>query len=105
MRESVYQAQLIKTLRRKFKGCVILKNDADYLQGIPDLLILYENTWFALEVKPHGKASVRPNQNHYIDLLDDMSFAAFIYPENQNEVLYDLQQAFQSHRSARVPKR
>ncbi len=105
MRESDFQAQLIKELRHLFPGCVILKNDTDYLQGIPDLLVLYETKWFALEVKSSENARQQQNQDYYIDLLNDMSFAAFIYPENQNEVLYDLQQAFQSHRSARVSKR
>ena len=98
MLERDYQAKLIKKLRRLFHGCFILKNDSDYLQGVPDLLVLYKNMWAMLEVKPHVDADHEPNQDYYIDLLDDMSFGAFIYPENERTVLRDLQQAFESGR-------
>lgn len=105
MLESVYQSQLIKELTRRFPGCVILKNDSDYLQGIPDLLVLYRRKWAMLEVKPRANARQQPNQDYYIELFDDMSFGAFIYPENEEEVLYDLQQAFGVRGPARVPQR
>ncbi len=101
MRESAYQAQLIKELHHRFPGCFVLKNDTDYLQGIPDLLILYRNTWAMLEVKPYEDALLQPNQGYYVHLLNEMSFADFIFPENEEEVLNDLQQAFQPHRAAR----
>lgn len=105
MREAAYQADLIKTLRRVFPGCFILKNDTDYLQGVPDLLVLYKNMWAMLEVKAHRDAVEQPNQRFYIDMLDDMSFASFIYPENEQEVLDDLQRAFGLSRPTRVSKR
>ena len=98
MLENEYQAQLIKELRRRFRGCFILKNDTDYMQGVPDLLVLYKNKWAMLEVKAYFNAPEQPNQDHYINLLDEMSFAAFIYPENQEEVLRDLQQTFKPRR-------
>lgn len=105
MLERVYQATLIKNLKEMFPGCVILKNDTDYIQGIPDLLILWRNKWAMLEVKGHIHAPERPNQRYWVDELDGMSFAAFISPENEEDVLHDLQQAFRSRRSARVPVR
>ena len=77
-----------------FPGCVVLKNDPNYKQGIPDLLILYKNHWAALECKKSSSASVRPNQSYYIDILQEMSFAKFICPENKKEVLNDLKRAF-----------
>ena len=64
------------------------------LQGAPDLLILYENKWAALEGKKNGKASLRPNQQHYVDLFDKMSFAKIIFPENAEEVLNEMERAF-----------
>lgn len=94
MRESQYQAYLIKELRNLFPDCIILKNDTDYLQGIPDLLILYGDRWAALEVKSSRNADEQPNQAYYIAEMNVMSFAAFICPENEEEVLYALQQAF-----------
>lgn len=105
MRENEYQARLIKKLKRMFRGCFILKNDTDYLQGIPDLTIFYEDKWACLEVKSSEDADEQPNQDYYVHLLDQMSFAAFIYPENEEEVLYDLQQTFKPSRSTRLLKR
>lgn len=32
-KESEFQAKLIKKLKELFKGCIILKNDPEYLQG------------------------------------------------------------------------
>lgn len=104
MVESKFQASLIKKIKDRFKDCIILKNDPEYLQGIPDLLILYKNKWAALECKKSGKASKRPNQEYYVNKMDGMSFASFISPENEEEVLNDLQQAFRARRTARVPR-
>ncbi len=98
--ERNYQAKLIKKLKRRFPGCVVLKNDTDYMQGIPDLLILYKDQWAMLEVKAYENAPIQPNQEYYVDLLDRMAFAAFIYPENEEDVLDELQRAFDSRRSA-----
>lgn len=96
MLESKYQAQLIKKLEAMFEGCVILKNDPNYRQGFPDLLILFNEQWAALEVKQSSKAAHQPNQDYYIDRLNYMSFAAFIYPENEREVLDAIQHALTS---------
>ena len=91
--ERDFQAKLIKELKVMFKGCIIVKNDPNYILGIPDLLILYNDRWAALEVKKSEHAHHQPNQEYYVDLMDRMSFAAFIYPENKEEILYELQQA------------
>lgn len=105
MLESRYQTSLIKKLRVLFPGCFILKNDSGYLQGVPDLSIFFLDKWAMLEVKESANALEQPNQAYYIQMLDEMSFAAFIYPENEKEVLHDLQQAFKPSRAARVSKR
>jgi hypothetical protein len=94
MSEAKYQAELIKKLRRLFPNCVILKNDPGYLQGVPDLVIFHGDRYAFLEVKARHDSPVRPNQEYYVDLLDQMSFAAFIYPSNEEEVLRDLQASF-----------
>ena len=96
--ERDFQARLIRELKDIFKGCIIMKNDSSYIQGIPDLLILYKDKWAALEVKKSETASHRPNQEYYVELMDEMSFASFIYPENKEEVLYELQQTLFSRR-------
>lgn len=102
MTENQYQAKLIKKLEELFPGVVILKNDSGLRQGVPDLVILWYDYWASLEVKASENAAEQPNQAHYIHHLDEMSFAAFIYPENEEEVLNALQQAFKPPRRARV---
>lgn len=95
MLESEFQSQLIKKLREKFPGCVVLKNDPNYIQGFPDLTILYRKRWAVLEVKKSKDASHQPNQDYYIPMLNSMSYAAFIYPENEEEILRELELALQ----------
>ena len=103
-RESKFQAGLIAELKERFPGCIVMKNDPNYIQGFPDLLILYNDRWAALECKRSAKAAKRPNQEYYVSLLNHMSYSNFINPENKEEVLNDLQQAFQPRRKARIPK-
>ena len=100
--ESQYQAKLIQQLCQIFPGCFILKNDSGYMQGVPDLLVLFEDKWAMLEVKESPTAAEQPNQRYYVEKLDSMSFAAFIYPENEEEVLNDLQQALAPRGAPRV---
>ena len=102
MRENRYQADLIKRLKDLFPGCVVFKTDSGHIQGMPDLVLVWENRWAALEVKASVSAKEQPNQRHYVEQLGRMSFAAFIYPENEEEVLSALQQAFEPSRRTRV---
>ena len=104
-RESKFQAELIQDLKDLFPGCMVLKNDANYIQGIPDLLILYRNNWAALECKRSLYEPYQPNQEYYLEVMDDMSFASMICPENREAVLYELQRAFSSGRATRIFKR
>ena len=90
--ERDFQANLVKEIKKRFDGCIVTKMDT--IQGFPDLLILYENKWATLECKRSAKASKQPNQEYYVQKLDEMSFSRFISPENKEEVLSDLQQAF-----------
>lgn len=94
MKENQFQSKLIEDLESRFPGCIILKNDSSYRQGIPDLTIFYQDKWATLEVKKNKKAVHQPNQDYYVDQMNKMSFSRFIYPENKEEVLHELQQAF-----------
>jgi len=102
MREGAYQNRIIRRLESIFPGCSVFKTDANYRQGFPDLVILWNRCWAALEVKTSPMAASQPNQDFYISRLNDMSFAAYICPENEEEVLGALQQAFESPRRTRV---
>lgn len=90
--ESGFQDRLIKTLEVLFPGCMVFK--MDQIQGLPDLLILYGKKWASLECKKFAKAKRQPNQEYYVGKMDEMSFSRFICPENKEEVLNELQQAF-----------
>lgn len=90
MLENRFKTKLVKELEEMFPGCIVLHMDPNEVQGIPDLLILYRKKWAALEGKKNANASIRPNQEYYVDVMDEMSFASFIYPENKEEVLDEL---------------
>lgn len=91
--EAKFQQAVIGRLRETFPGCVIIKNDPTYMQGVPDLLVLHGQRWAMLEVKSSRKARNRPNQEYYVNELNDLSYAAFIFPENEDEVFHALQHA------------
>lgn len=93
MLEKNFQSKLIKELKERFPGCMVLKNDPNYIQGIPDLSIFYKDKWATLECKKSSKEKTRPNQEHYVKQMNEMSFSRIIYPENKEEVLDELQQA------------
>ena len=92
--ESGFQDNLKKEIEDMFPGCMVFK--MDQIQGIPDLLVLHNDKWASLECKKNARASKRPNQEYYVELMNGMSFSRFIYPENKEEVLNELQQAFKS---------
>lgn len=94
--ERDFQSKLIKEIKEKFPGCIVMKNDSSYIQGIPDLTVLYQDKWAMLEVKRSETASHRPNQEYYVGKMDEMSFARFICPENKQEVLHEMEHAFRS---------
>lgn len=96
MKESTFQSQLIGEVKKRFPGSMVMKLDAKYTQGIPDLLVLYENKWATLECKYSEGASKQPNQEYYVNKMNDMSFSRFINPENKEEVLNDLQTIFRA---------
>lgn len=96
MLESKFKTKLVKEIKAIFPGCIVTHLDPNEVQGLPDLLILHKNKWAVLEGKKNANSARQPNQEYYVDQMNEMSFAAFIYPENKEEVLRDLQQAFQS---------
>ena len=95
MLESNFQSKLIKEIKERFPGSIVMKNDSSYIQGIPDLTILYGSKWAALEVKKDNKASHQPNQDYYVNKMDNMSYAKFICPENKKEILDELERALE----------
>ena len=97
-KESSFQHNLIFEIKKRLPGSYVLKNDAGYLQGVPDLLVLYEDKWATLECKRDAKASHRPNQDYHVDRMNKMSFSRFIFPENKEEVLDEMVSALRPSR-------
>lgn len=93
-KENKFQRELIKDLKKQFPGCIVMKTDPTHIQGIPDLLVLYNDKWAALECKRTTNAHKQANQDYYVELMDKMSFSRFIFPENRKETLDELQQVF-----------
>lgn len=100
--ESKFQKEFIDDLKELFPGCMVLKNDSSYIQGIPDLTLFYQDKWATFECKRSKTAPSRPNQEYYVKKMNAMSFSRKVYPENKQEVLNDLQRAFATSRRTRL---
>ena len=94
MGETLFKRESLKRLETILPGCIILRGDSRYLQGIPDIVVLYRANWAALEYKDHLNAPYQPNQEYYLERMGNMSFAAMVCPENEEAVFYDLQRSF-----------
>ena len=96
--ESKFQKDFIDEAKKRYPGCVTIKNDSGYIQGFPDWTILYEDKWAVLEMKKERGAQKQPNQEYYVDKLNKMSFSRFVFPENKEEVFEDLDALFKRKR-------
>ncbi|MFI3115314.1 MAG: hypothetical protein R3Y12_04140 [Clostridia bacterium] len=94
--ESGFQDKLKNEIEKLYPDCMVIK--MEHKQGIPDLLILHGDTWATLECKRNKNAKKQPNQDYYVHRMNTMSFSRFVYPENKEEVLYELQQTFRNRR-------
>lgn len=106
MLEGAYKTGLTKRIYKRFGEdyVLVVRLDAALKQGIPDMALLFRGGfWAALEGKTSENAKRQPNQPHYVEMLDQMCFAAFIYPENEEAVLDALEQEYRAHWEARVP--
>lgn len=92
-KEATFQKKVVDKLGGMFPGSFIIRNDPQRNQGVPDVLILVEDRWAMLEFKKAPNARRQPNQGYHVNRFNDMSFAAFIHPENEEKVLHDLQSA------------
>lgn len=95
-KESEFQSSLIKRIHSEFPEAIVMKNDSGYLQGVPDLTILNDANWAALEVKKSKSSKHQPNQDYYVKMMDGMSYAAFVDPENVEEVMDALQRTLRA---------
>lgn len=101
--ENAYKRDLKIRIENRFPDCIVLKNDEQMLQGIPDMTILWGPWYAVLEVKRNACAPFQPNQEYYLNKVMEMDGVAFvIYPEIETEVLDAIQHAFQNRRYSRA---
>lgn len=82
-------------LESRFPGGKLIKQEPLVsFQGIPDYLFLYQEHWAALETKAKPNSRREPNQEYYVEQMSGMSFAAFANPDNWQEVLSGMEEAF-----------
>ena len=101
--EGSFKSRFIKRIENEFPGCIVTKLEADYKEGLPDVLILHKNKWATLEAKKNKSEVTKPRpnkkqQDYYVATMDKMSFSRYVYPENQEEVLNELRLHFQQTR-------
>ncbi len=90
--EGRFKKDLRKDLENLFPGCIVMQLDPNEIQGIPDLVVLYKDKWATLECKKSKNAKHQPNQDYYVERMNTMSYSSFIFPENKEVVLNELQQ-------------
>lgn len=94
MKESKFQHDLIKDIEKRFPGAIVMKNDPNYIQGIPDLTVLYQDKWATLECKKSPDANHQPNQDYYVSKMNEMSFSSFVDPSSKGGVLDAMERLF-----------
>jgi hypothetical protein len=94
MLESTFKYEVRKKIEKMFPGIICTRTDPTQIQGFPDMLLLYGDKWAALEFKKDINSTLRPNQQYYIDMLNELSYASIIHPQNMDEVLNDIQKKF-----------
>lgn len=107
--EADYKPQLMQRIAQRFSRYGFVRfqhNDpnAPESQGIPDLTVYIGDWWCLLEVKRSEKSKKRPNQDYYIELYGSTTFASFICPENEEEVLNALERSLEARRQACLPR-
>ena len=103
MLENKFKQNLVRELKEKFPDCMVLHLDPNEIQGVPDILILNGSKWAEKKKKKSKDAQHRPNQDYYVKKMNEMSYASFIYPENKEEIINDLQRTFAPEGAARLP--
>ena len=93
--EKDFERAMVTRLYTEFPGIHIAKIMATRNQGMPDRALFFpDGRWALLEFKKSAKAPKQPNQAYYVDKLNSYSYAAFIYPENEEDIFRELHRSF-----------
>ncbi len=95
MLENLFKKYVKKRIIDRFPNL-----DLDFItptnRSMPDMIIIAPIVWAALEFKRSEGASLRPNQDYHIMRLNEKGYATFVFPENVEEVLDELEILFLS---------
>ena len=98
MLESEFRKAFLEEVQNRIdplnKGFLFFLNASNAFRSFPDIVILGSHKWAALEFKKSKRASHQPNQEYYINKLNEIGYASFVYPENAEEILNDLEELF-----------
>lgn len=75
MKESHLQAKIMDYLKKNCPGCWIFNTNDRTQVGIPDILMLYENKFYAFEVKVPGQ-DARDMQRYILNRINAAGGAA-----------------------------
>ena len=96
-KESNFQSRLVDKLEKMFPGSYVMVNDGRRIQGFPDVSIFHDSgRWATLECKRSSNEPFQPNQEYYIEDMGKKGYSAVIFPENEKEILDELQRTFGS---------
>lgn len=94
-KESSFKTGLYNEIRNRFPGTEVVPNDPGYVQGFPDATVYFPNgRYFLLEGKRTSKAARQPNQDYYVNESPLSDNACFVYPENKEEILNELERRY-----------
>lgn len=94
-KESDFKNKLYKEIRKRFPGTEVIPNDAGYIQGFPDATVYFPNgRYFLLEGKRTSTSAKQPNQDYYVNGSPLSKNAMFVYPENEKEILEELERRY-----------
>jgi len=98
--EGKFKAKLIEKLEERYPDFIITKLEADLKNGIPDIVILGDKKrWATLEAKKNKEEVTKPRRNkkaqdYYVSKMGKMGYSSYVYPENEEEVLSELEDYF-----------
>ena len=95
MSEATFRTKWLNKFKKLSPDIFIEFADPKRKNGIPDVIIFYKKKYARLETKRSKNASKRLHQQYYIDYFNSQGiYAAFLTPENQEEVYNALRRYF-----------
>ncbi len=97
MLESEFKKRTIQRIKDRLPSLDLdFINTKPFNRSMPDTFVIGPWCWAALEFKRSEDADQQANQDYHIERLNRKGYARFVFPENVEEVLDDLEAVFSS---------